>query len=151
MFRTNHLFELTPKLHAQGAFELGEDLLIGNAASGLVVVDHLRLLANLSCQILLRDAQGLTALLNQLSDVQSDSIVMQLLRLAVKLGGVESCSRVFVGGSVELLRSLDGDASTLRRVDRLLRLELRGLRRTLAENGHGVPIVRHVCLLLSFN
>lgn len=118
---------LAAQLHPDDALDLAQNQIVRDATACLVVVHHLRLLADflrtrthiwfpvtapnalqfcwLCCayrgQILLAQTLGVAALLDDLAHVQRHLVVLQLIGLAVQLGRVLGGDVLFVGASTD--------------------------------------------------
>lgn len=98
---------LTTELHANGSLQLGQNGLVRNTATRFIIINHLRLLADLGGQVLLGETFSLSALLDQLADVHANRVMMQLFGFSIQLGGVQVGARSLVGGRIELLGGFD--------------------------------------------
>lgn len=65
---------LATEFYADDSFDLAEDLIVRNALSELVLVDDLRLLANLSCQLFLSHSFLVSSFLDELSNIHTESL-----------------------------------------------------------------------------
>lgn len=110
---------LSTQLKANGSLNLPHDLVIGNGLPRFILRNDLRLLIDFSCQIFLGEAFILSALLDHLPYFQRHSLMAELLRLSVQLGGVLGHKMLFVLSSSPFLGCFDGISLPLSRYNSL--------------------------------
>jgi len=145
---------LPTQLYPECSLHLGDELVVGNSLPLLVLSDNLRFFVDLGCQILLRHLLGLPALLDQLAQIEVDSLVLELLSLGVKLGSVHTRALLGIASRSVFSIGRDGHSLPAGDINGLLLICSSHLVPSVTDNGRRVPVISHVyaclvtCLLL---
>lgn len=89
------------EFYAEHSLHFAQNDVVGDATTGLVVVDNLRLLVDFRCEILLAQCLRLAALLDVASDIAVDAFMLQFFSLTIEFCSISGWQMLLVGSGID--------------------------------------------------